>query len=123
VKRFSGKGNPPNQTLVNAFIISRVPISASIGHDTLMHNLNKDAADSAEKGFFFYKHSRRATMDSMLRFIIDRGFLSLSGGDLRTIKRTDRAQAYMAKLPKRVVNIIDRLPMTDALTLLAGSAD
>jgi hypothetical protein len=121
VKRYSGKGNPPNQTLVNAFIISRVPISSSIGFETLKQNLTKDITESAERGFNFYKHSRRATLECMLRFIVDRGLLALSTKG--EIKRTPRAQSYMARLPKRVVNIIDKLPMTDALTLLAGSAE
>jgi hypothetical protein len=126
VKKYSGRGNPPNQTLVNAFIISRVPITNSISYGTLNINLLKDIELAREKGFDFLKYSRRATSECMLRFIIERRLLShsvsVNSGDGR-VTRNDRSEAYMRRLPKRVISMIDKLPTTDLLVLLAGSAE
>jgi hypothetical protein len=123
VKKYSGKGKPPNQTVVNAFIISRVPISSPITYSSLNINLLKDIEQAKEKGFNFFKFSRRATAECMLRFLIDRKLLSHTGGDNGQVRRTERAEAYMRKLPKRIINMLDKLPMWDPLILLAGSAE
>lgn len=123
MKKYTGKGAPPNQTVVNAFIISRVPASASIRYSDLNINLGKDIAAAREKGFNFYKYSRQATPECMLRFIIERGLLSYKGGEHGAVSRNEKSEHYMRRLHKRVVNIIDKLPVSDPLTLLAGSTD
>ena len=123
MKKYTGKGAPPNQTVVNAFIISRVPASSSIRYSDLISNLSKDIVEAREKGFNFYKYSRQATPECMLRFIIERGLLSYAGGQHGAVSRNDKSENYMKRLKKRAVNIIDKLPLCDPLTLLAGSAD
>ena len=69
MKKYSGRGSPPNQTIVNAFIISRVPMTNSLTYATLNRNLLKDIEQSREKGFDFFKHSRRATGDGINIFL------------------------------------------------------
>lgn len=123
MKKYSGKGNPPKQTVVNAFIISRVPISSPITYAALNVNLLKDIEQAREKDFDFFKYSRRATAECMLRLLIDRKLLSHSGGDAGEVRRTDRAEAYMRRLPKRIINMLDKLPLSDPLILLAGSSE
>jgi hypothetical protein len=123
-QKYNGKGAPPNQTVVNAFIIGRVPASSSIRYGDLLTNLGKDIVEAKGRGFNFYKYSRQATPECMLRFIIERGLLSYAGGgDRGAVSRNDKSEAYMRRLHKRVTNLMDKLPLCDPLTLLAGSAD
>jgi len=122
--KYAGRGAPPNQTVVNAVIISRVPASSSIRYNDLLANLGKDIAEARLKGFDFYKHSRQASPECMLRFIIERGLLSYTGGGgSGAVSRNDKTERYMSRLHKRVINIVDKIPMSDPLTLLAGAAD
>ena len=123
MKKYSGRGAPPNQTVVNGFIISRVPITNGIVYSSLIVNLLKDIEQSREKGFDFFKFSRRAHPETMVRFLVDRKLLSHTGGDHGRVCRTEQSETYMKRLPKRVVRMLDKLPLSDPLMLLAGSAE
>lgn len=114
--------NPlPNQTVANAFVIQRVPISMPIKKQDLLTNLAEDVELAAEsEEFYFTKFSRRATPYRTLKFLLGRGLLSEQNG---LISRNCRTRRYVARLPTQVVRLIDTLPVSDPLTLLAGAGD
>ena len=117
----SSKTPLPKQTVANAFIIQRVPISMSISRDALLVNLDQDIKEAAENvGFLFTWFSRRATPERMLKFLLQRSLLSEMDG---LISRNERTKRYVARIPKSVVRLIDTLPVSDPLTLLAGAGD
>lgn len=111
----------PNQSVVNAFIIWRVPASMPIKKVDLLANITQDVKGSAtQNSFYFNQYSRRATPKGMLKFLLERKLLSEKGG---LIYRNDRTKNYIAKLPPAVVKLIDSLPVSDPLILLAGAGD
>jgi hypothetical protein len=112
---------PPNQSVANAFVIWRVPISMPIERKMLLENLEQDVKDAAEQvGFRFSKYSRRATPERTLNFLLQRHLLLEKRG---LIMRTNRTTRYVAQLPECVTRLIDTLPVSDPLTLLAGAGD
>jgi len=113
--------NLPKQTVVQAFVIRRVPLSMAITKEMLLKNIEQDIVDSAENhGFVFTSFSRRASADRTLKFVIERELLTEENGLITRNKRTIR---YVARLPDKVVELIDRLPVCDPLILLAGAGD
>jgi len=117
----SKQNSLPKRTVVNAFIIWRVPENMSITKDMLLANIEQDIEDAAERCKFSYTFfSRRESAHRSLKFILQRNLLSEKNG---LISRNDRTKRYMARLPERVVSLIDQLPVSDPLTLLAGAGD
>ena len=115
------KSTLPKQTVANAFVIRRVPLSMSIVKTELLRNLDKDVERAEEEeGFKFSFFSRRATPERTLRFLLSRYLLSEEDGK---ISRNPRTKRYVARLPGGVVKLIDTLPISDPLTLLAGAGD
>jgi hypothetical protein len=87
----------------------------------LIKNIEQDIEDSAERcGFQFSDYSRRASPNRTLNFILERCLLTEKGG---LISRNDRTKRYVARLPAKVVNLIDGLPVCDPLILLAGAGN
>ena len=110
----------PNQTVAQTFILWRVPASMPISRETLLLNVIRDIDDSREElGFDFFKYSRRASPTRTIKFLLQRGLLSESCG---LIQRTKNTAVYISKLPGRVTELIDRLPVSDPLILLAGAS-
>jgi len=116
------KKNPlPPRTVANAFIIWRVPANMAITREMLLGNIEIDIESSAEKcGFSYTYFARRETPTRTLKFLLERNLLTESNG---LITRNDRTKRYMDKLPEKVVQLIDQLPVCDPLTLLAGAGD
>lgn len=111
----------PKRTVVNAFIIWRVPENMPITKEMLLENIESDIENSEENCGFSYSHfSRREKPSRSLKFILQRKLLSEKNG---LITRNHRTSRYMSKLPERVVSLIDRLWVCDPLTLLAGAID
>lgn len=111
----------PNQTVANSFIIWRVPAAGPISKERLLQNIESDIKASAERRtFLFSKFSRRATAERTLRFVLQRGLLTERSG---MIYRNDRTVRYINRLPKKVSNLLDTLPIGDPLTLLAGTKE
>jgi len=111
----------PKQTIVQAFIIRRVPLAMPITRSMLIKNVEQDIKDSVERcGFQFADYSRRATPSRTLNFILERCLLTEKSG---LISRNDRTKRYVARLPEKVVNLIDSLPVCDPLILLAGAGN
>ena len=109
----------PKQTVAQAFVIWRVPSGMPICREMLLKNIDQDIEDSAELGFLFSDYSRRATSHRTLKFVLQRNLLSEKNG---LITRNDRTKRYMARLPEKVVDLLDRLPVCDPLNLLAGTS-
>lgn len=109
----------PKQTVAQAFVIWRVPSGMAILRDMLLKNIEQDIEDSVVHGFTFSDYSRRATAERTLKFVLQRNLLSERNG---LITRNDRTKRYVARLPERVADLIDRLPVCDPLTLLAGAS-
>lgn len=113
--------NLPKQTVVNAFVIWRVPVSMPISKADLLKNLNEDIKTSRESAdFTFSFFSRRATPEGMLKFLVQRNLLSEKDG---LVFRNDRTKRYVARLPSDVARLINTLPVSDPLILLAGAGD
>ena len=111
----------PKQTVAQAFVLWRVPISMAISKEMLLKNIDKDIEDSAVKhGFRFADYSRRATPSRTLKFLLQRKILTEKNGLITRNKRTKR---YVARLHEGVIELIDTLPICDPLTLLAGAGD
>lgn len=111
----------PKQTVAQAFVLWRVPASMPIEKEMLLKNLDQDILDSAEQcDFHFSKFSRRATPERTLTFLLQRNLLSEKHG---LISRNDRTARYIKKLPKKVVELVDTLPVCDPLILLAGAGE
>jgi hypothetical protein len=111
----------PKQSVANAFVIWRVPISMPIRKVDLLKNLEDDIERSAEsEDFYFGVFSRRATPDRTLKFLVQRNLLSEKSG---LISRNDRTKRYVARLDPKVAKLIDTLPVCDPLILLAGAGD
>jgi len=111
----------PNQTVANAFVLWRVPKSMPIKKVDLLKNLDDDIELGADsKGFRFALFSRKATPHRTLKFLIQRNLLSEKNG---LIYRNDRTRRYIARLDSRVARLIDTLPVSDPLILLAGAGD
>lgn len=118
-----GKRNKglPNQTVANAFLIRRVPATMPIDKATLLKNVAEDIQKADEAGTFrFAEFSRRATPERTLKFLVQRKLLEDKNG---MIARNDRTKRYVARLPKKVEDLIDSLPVSDPLILLAGAGD
>lgn len=115
------KKTPPKQSVANAFVIWRVPISIPIKRLDLLKNLEEDIALSSESvGFHFATFSRRASADRTLKFLLQRSLLSEKGG---LIFRNGRTKRYVARLDPKVSRLVDTLPVSDPLILLAGAGD
>lgn len=111
----------PKQTVAQAFVVWRVPISMPIERSMLLKNLAQDIEDAAEQcDFHFSAYSRRASAERTLKFVLQRNLLSEKHG---LISRNDRTKRYVARLPDKVVDLIDKLPVCDPLILLAGAGD
>ena len=111
----------PKRTVANAFIIWRVPENMAITKEMLLKNIDDDIESSAEQcGFSYTYFARRESPTRTLKFILERNLLTEKNG---LITRNDRTKRYMARLPERVVQLIDQLPVSDPLTLLAGAGD
>jgi hypothetical protein len=110
----------PKQTVAQAFVLWRVPVSMPISREALLSNLEQDIEDSADDhDFRFTDYSRRATPERTLKFLLQRSLLTERAG---FISRNDRTKRYIARLPEAVVAFVDRLPICDPLTLLAGTS-
>ena len=117
----SKKDTLPKRTVANAFIIWRVPENMAITREMLLANIETDIESSAELCGFSYTHyARRESPARSLKFLLQRSLLSEKNG---LITRNDRTKRYMARLPEGVVHLIDQLPVSDPLTLLAGAGD
>lgn len=111
----------PKQTVAQAFVIWRVPQRMPISKEMLLRNIKQDIEDSDEQhGFVFSEYSRRASAERTLKFVLERSLLTEAAG---LISRNDRTVRYVKKLPKKVVELIDQLPVCDPLILLAGAGD
>lgn len=112
----------PKQTVCQAFVLRRVPKTIAIEYGMLLSNINQDIEDSEEQhGFQFSQFSRRATPEWILKFLLQRKLLSRRKTDEGVmISRNERTERYVARLPERVVALIDKLPVCDPLILLAG---
>lgn len=111
----------PKQTVANAFLIRRVPITMAIEKGMLLKNVAEDIQKADEAGLFrFAEFSRRATPERTLKFLLQRKLLDEKGG---LISRSDRTSRYVARLPKKVERLIDSLPVCDPLILLAGAGE
>jgi hypothetical protein len=87
----------------------------------LLKNVAEDinAADAA--GIFrFAEFSRRATPERTLKFLLQRKLLEEKSG---LIFRNPRTARYVARLSKKVERLIDSLPISDPLILLAGAGE
>lgn len=113
--------NLPKQTVANAFIIRRVPMSMAIDRPTLLKNVAEDLKKADELGVFrFAEFSRRATPERTLKFLLQRKLLEEKGG---LISRKESTARYMSRLPKGVERLMDSLPICDPLILLAGAGE
>ena len=112
--------NLPKQTVAQAFVIWRVPIGMAISLEMLLKNIDDDIdRAAAEHAFHFSTFSRRATPARTLRFVLERDLLTERQG---LITRNDRTKRYIARLPEEVVDLIEGLPVSDPLILLAGAS-
>lgn len=111
----------PKQTVANAFVIRRVPISMAIEKGMLLKNVAEDIKNADEAGIFrFAEFSRRATPERTLKFLLQRKLLSEKDG---LVSRSDRTARYVSRISRRVERLIDSLPISDPLILLAGAGD
>lgn len=109
------------QTIVQAYILTRVPPLMAIPRDLLMKNIHRDIEEAAEEhDFDFSYYSRRATPERTLKFLLQRKLLTERNG---TISRNKRTERYLARLHESEAALIDALPVGDPLILLAGAGD
>lgn len=125
----------PRQTVVNALIISRAPHNgAPITYDELLTSLRRDIARAKEHGFDFEKWSKLSIV-AALRFVIQRNLLTCPEAaqiivgrpekDLARllVYRNERTASYLTKVPKRVKDMVDAVPASNLLVMLAGMAE
>ena len=109
----------PKRSVCQAFILWRIPAEIPIERETLLANLEKDIERAEETHDFVYADfSRRETPQRSIKFLLQRGLLTERRG---LISRNDKTKRYIAKLPQEVVDLIEALPVSDPLMLLAGA--
>jgi len=123
----------PKQTVVNAFVLFRVPRHGSISYSELYQALTADIEQAKSDGFHFDKWCR-LSLDAALRFIFSRHLLSTS--DLQRVLNAtnqknighvevqwnERTERYVRRLPPRIARMMGRLPTSNILLLMAGAA-
>lgn len=141
VKPKRKKSKLPKQTVVNVFVISRVPENgAPITYGELYKTLERDLELAAEKGFKFESWSK-LSLRAAVRAVFDRYLLSCPEAyrilDRSTylskesevelagllVTRNERTVRYMNKVPPKVRDIVDKIPTSNLLMLLAGMAE
>jgi len=94
-----------------------MPIELSM----LLKNIAEDIETASEECNFDYAFfSRREKPERSIKFLLQRNLLTREGG---LISRNARTKRYVDRLPAGVVKLVDRLPIGDPLTLLAGAGD
>lgn len=112
----------PKFTVANVFVISRVPDTGSIPYAVLLQNLKDDLQAAEERGVKLDTYMTRS-IDAQLRALLTRFQLGqFKKGDTLYITRNERTERYMRVIPRGVWTIVDKIPMSNPLLLLAGSA-
>lgn len=112
----------PKFTVANVFVISRVPDTGSIPHTELLRNLEDDLKAAKERGVKLDTYMARS-IDAQIRALLTRFQLGhFKKGNILYITRNERTERYMRTIPKGVWTIVDKIPMSNPLLLLAGSA-